>query len=114
MSNTDFFIRFSLKSAKVQLYFLSFFQGGDIMKHWPKPLSNEVPAGYPDLSKHNNWMAKCMTPRSYGMMKDRKTKGDHKKNADIFIFFMLQDLYFLWEIVVFYYYVVKLLCLFLT
>ena len=25
---------------------------------------------YPDLSKHNNWMAKCLTPEIYAKLRD--------------------------------------------
>jgi len=50
----------------------------------PKPAaksnakSNAKAAGkggssFPDLSKHNNWMAKCLTPEVYELIKDRKT-----------------------------------------
>jgi len=28
---------------------------------------------YPDLSKHNNWMAKCMTPEIYAKLRDKVT-----------------------------------------
>ena len=27
----------------------------------------------PDLSKHNNWMSKCLTPEVYARMRDRAT-----------------------------------------
>jgi len=30
-------------------------------------------SSFPDLSKHNNWMAKCLTPEVYEILKDRKT-----------------------------------------
>ena len=30
-------------------------------------------ADYPDLSKHNNWMAKCLTKEIYGRLRDKKT-----------------------------------------
>ena len=26
---------------------------------------------YPDLSKHNNWMSKCMTPEIYAKLRDK-------------------------------------------
>ena len=28
---------------------------------------------FPDLSKHNNWMSKCLTPEIYGKLRDRTT-----------------------------------------
>lgn len=31
-------------------------------------------SGFPDLSKHNNWMAKCITEQMYNNMKDKTTK----------------------------------------
>ena len=31
--------------------------------------------GYPDLSKHNNWMARCLTHDIYQRLKDKKTKS---------------------------------------
>ena len=31
--------------------------------------------GYPDFSKHNNWMAKCLTKEVYDKLKDLKTKS---------------------------------------
>lgn len=30
-------------------------------------------ADYPDLTKHNNWMAKCLTPEIYEKLRDKKT-----------------------------------------
>ena len=30
-------------------------------------------ADYPDLSKHNNWMAKCLTPEIYEKLRDKET-----------------------------------------
>lgn len=32
-----------------------------------------VPENFPDLSKHNNWMAKCMTPDIFAKLQDKKT-----------------------------------------
>ena len=26
---------------------------------------------YPDLSKHNNWMSKCLTPEIYAKLRDK-------------------------------------------
>ena len=36
---------------------------------------NSFPASadYPDLSKHSNWMAKCLTPEIYERLRDKKT-----------------------------------------
>ena len=31
--------------------------------------------GFPDLSKHNNWMAKCLTHDIYMKLKDKKTSS---------------------------------------
>lgn len=31
---------------------------------------------FPDLSSHNNWMAKCLTPAIFHKIKDRKTPND--------------------------------------
>uniref|UniRef100_H2ZCP3 Creatine kinase M-type n=1 Tax=Ciona savignyi TaxID=51511 RepID=H2ZCP3_CIOSA len=31
----------------------------------------------PDLSKHNNWMSKCLTPAIYSKLKDRKTPSGY-------------------------------------
>merc|ERR1712168_1727917 len=28
---------------------------------------------YPDLSKHNNWVSKCMTPEIYAKLRDKVT-----------------------------------------
>lgn len=28
---------------------------------------------FPDLSKHNNWMSKCLTPEIYGKLRDKTT-----------------------------------------
>ena len=28
---------------------------------------------FPDLTMHNNWMAKCLTPEIYWKLKDKKT-----------------------------------------
>ena len=28
---------------------------------------------FPDLSKHNNWMAKCLTPKVYANARDKVT-----------------------------------------
>lgn len=30
-------------------------------------------ADYPELSKHNNWMAKCLTPEIYEKLRDKET-----------------------------------------
>lgn len=32
-------------------------------------------SNYPDLSKHNNWMAKCLTEGMYLKLKDKVTKN---------------------------------------
>jgi creatine kinase len=34
-------------------------------------------ADYPDLSKHNNWMAKCLTPEIYEKLRDKKTPSGY-------------------------------------
>lgn len=33
--------------------------------------------GYPDFSKHNNWMAKCLTKEIYDELKDKKTPSGY-------------------------------------
>ncbi|XP_077865507.1 creatine kinase, flagellar-like isoform X1 [Saccoglossus kowalevskii] len=37
--------------------------------------SGKAGPNYPDLSKHNNWMSKCMTPAIYAKLKDLKTES---------------------------------------
>jgi creatine kinase len=32
---------------------------------------------YPDLTKHNNWMAKCLTPAIYDKIKDKVTSSGY-------------------------------------
>lgn len=39
--------------------------------------------GYPDLSKHNNWMAKCLTHDVYQKLKDKKTSSGFTLDAMI-------------------------------
>lgn len=34
-------------------------------------------ADYPDLTKHNNWMAKCLTPEIYEKLRDKKTPSGY-------------------------------------
>lgn len=34
-------------------------------------------ADYPDLSKHNNWMSKCMTPEIYEKLRDKVTRNGY-------------------------------------
>lgn len=34
-------------------------------------------ADYPDLSKHNNWMAKCLTQEIYEKLRDKKTPSGY-------------------------------------
>lgn len=36
---------------------------------------SEISGNFPDLSKHNNWMAKCLTPAIFHALKDKKTKS---------------------------------------
>ncbi|XP_078678007.1 creatine kinase, flagellar-like isoform X3 [Branchiostoma floridae x Branchiostoma belcheri] len=43
--------------------------GKDVYTVWPK--------AYPDLTKHNNWMAKCMTPQLYHSLVDKKTDSGY-------------------------------------
>ncbi len=32
---------------------------------------------FPDLTKHNNWMAKCLTPEIYAKLRDRVTPNGY-------------------------------------
>ena len=32
---------------------------------------------YPDLSKHNNWMSKCLTPEIYAKLRDKVSSSNH-------------------------------------
>lgn len=41
----------------------------DARRHYP------ASEDYPDLSRHTNVMAKCLTPRIYAMLRDRATKN---------------------------------------
>lgn len=34
----------------------------------------DVP-NFPDLRKHNNWMAKCLTPAIYSNLRNKRTPG---------------------------------------
>ena len=38
---------------------------------------------YPDLSKHNNWMAKCLTPKIYSKLVDKKTPNGFRLDRAI-------------------------------
>ena len=40
----------------------------------PKTAVKDPAANFPDLSKHNNWMAKCLTPEIYAKLYGLKTK----------------------------------------
>jgi len=46
--------------------------GRDIEEAWPCGVFRPV-GDFPDLSQHNNWMAKCLTPDIYFKLKDLKT-----------------------------------------
>ncbi|XP_022104944.1 creatine kinase, flagellar-like [Acanthaster planci] len=41
----------------------------------PRPPTKVMSSNYPDLSKHNNWMAKCLTPAIYDKLSQLKTKS---------------------------------------
>ncbi|XP_078594594.1 creatine kinase, flagellar-like isoform X2 [Branchiostoma floridae x Branchiostoma japonicum] len=43
--------------------------GKDVYTVWPK--------AYPDLTKHNNWMAKCLTPQMYHSLVNKKTDSGY-------------------------------------
>ncbi|CAK8690517.1 unnamed protein product [Clavelina lepadiformis] len=42
---------------------------------WPTKAAEAEDENYPDLSEHNNWMAKCLTPAIFSKLKDRKTSS---------------------------------------
>ena len=53
-------------------------QDQDILRsHFKMPNTNQSKfdpsEDYPDLSKHNNWMAKCLTPEIYANLRDKHT-----------------------------------------
>ena len=41
----------------------------------PKPEPQIDMSKIPDLSKHNNWMAKCLSVKTYMRLKNVKTRG---------------------------------------
>ncbi|XP_067930371.1 creatine kinase, flagellar-like isoform X2 [Watersipora subatra] len=47
-----------------------------VQMHGADYVAETKASNYPDLSKHNNWMAKCMTEQIYNNLKDKKTKND--------------------------------------
>lgn len=49
-------------------------KGEKIDDHWPTVIERP-PGDFPDLSQHNNWMAKCLTPEIYDKLKTKKTPG---------------------------------------
>ena len=44
-------------------------------KTTPSKVKLEDVTNYPDLTQHNNWMAKLLTPEIYQAIKDKKTKS---------------------------------------
>ncbi len=46
-----------------------------IFDYSKKGAGGPVDPSFPDLSAHNNWMAKCLTPEIYAKLKDKKTKS---------------------------------------
>ena len=40
-----------------------------------KPVWQQIP-NYPNLTKHNNWMASCLTPEIFCKLKGKKTKAN--------------------------------------
>ena len=38
---------------------------------------------FPDLSQHNNWMAKCLTPAIYEKLRDKKTVSGYTLDSCI-------------------------------
>uniref|UniRef100_H2ZCN9 creatine kinase n=1 Tax=Ciona savignyi TaxID=51511 RepID=H2ZCN9_CIOSA len=47
----------------------------DLMPSDEKAVAEDT--NMPDLSKHNNWMSKCLTPAIYSKLKDRKTPSGY-------------------------------------
>ena len=50
-------------------------QGQDITPLLPKEETPIDTGKFPDLSKHNNWMAKCLSIKTYLRLKEVKTPG---------------------------------------
>lgn len=42
-----------------------------------KQVKDEDGGNFPDLSAHNNWMSKCLTPAIYNKLKNRKTPSGY-------------------------------------
>jgi len=55
------------------------FAGQDISDLVPSSTKATVmqDENYPDLSEHNNWMSKCLTPAIYNKLKDRQTTNQY-------------------------------------
>ena len=67
------------RSALAQFYFFFWhFSGQDIDDLLPGAEKvEEIDPNFPDLSQHNNWMSKSLTPAIYRQLKDRKTSSGY-------------------------------------
>ena len=53
-------------------------QGGSITKLLPSALKPKaIPSSYPDLTQHNNWMAKCLSKEIYDELSELKTSSGY-------------------------------------